>query len=158
MPRSLGAQRRAAKQGELAYRRTFERDFAPNPYHEPPSPGRHPGARVGRLIVHEIKQGKGPAIHGDANVWMDYIEANYTSGYEFMRVWGPHRAASMSLSSMMRGMLLGMQGMRPGGRRTILVPPQLSDVEPGDADRRGKSYREVVYFDVVLRSVLRPEQ
>lgn len=113
---------------------------------------------MSHLIVHEIRRGSGSPIHGNADTWADFIEANYRSGYLFLSAWGAHRQANLALGGEMAGIRMGMQGMRPGGRRVIIIPPQLSDTEPGDADRRGKSYREVVYFDVVLRSILRPGQ
>jgi len=155
---SLAEQRRRAKQGELEYRARFEKAFAPNPYPRPRSPGPHPGVRVTHLIVRRIKRGSGPPLHGTRMVWADYIEANYTSGYLFESAWGPHRQSLMPYDNpdQMQGLIRGMRGMRPGERRVIIIPRQLSDTEPGDADRKGKSYREIVYFDVVLRSVLPP--
>jgi len=89
-------------------------------------------------------------------VWADLIEANYTTGLKFRRAWGRGKTEDIVLKPyvVMRGLIQGMKGMRPGGRRTIIVPRRLSDVDPGDADRAGYSYRELVYFDVVLRSVL----
>jgi FKBP-type peptidyl-prolyl cis-trans isomerase len=129
--------------------------FAPNPYREPGTPGPHPGAKVDRVIVHDIKIGRGTAVRPGDSVWADYIAANYTTGHKFLRAWGhgPFGTENMGLVSpnWMRGLIIGMTGMRPGGRRTILVPRRLSDL--ADADRAGNSYHEIVYWDVVLREV-----
>jgi FKBP-type peptidyl-prolyl cis-trans isomerase len=144
----------------LEAREQIERDFAPNPYREPTAPEAHPHARVERLIVRELKRGRGPAVEPGDGVYADYIEANYTTGEKFLRAW-KHRTFGtenmlLQVPNWMRGLVVGMTGMRPGGRRIIIVPRRLSDVD--DPDRVGHSYRQVVYWDVVLRSVEpRPE-
>jgi FKBP-type peptidyl-prolyl cis-trans isomerase len=152
---STSERRQTNKEAELEFRAQFERDFAPNPYREPKSPGAHPNARVDRLIVRDIKQGKGSAVRPGDSVWADFIESNWTNGRKFYWAWGLHRTGNLRLTrdSWMRGLILGMTGMRPGGRRVILVPRHLSDTEIGDGDRGGRSYREIVYWDVVLRSI-----
>jgi len=132
-----------------------EHAFAPNPYREPNSPGPHPRARIDRLIVHELKRGRGLAVRPGDSVWADYIAANYTTGDKFLRAWGHQQFGTenmlLRVPDWMRGLVVGMTGMRPGGRRVIIVPRRLSDLD--DPDRVGVSYRQVVYWDVVLRSV-----
>jgi hypothetical protein len=131
--------------------------LAPNPVKEPTeaSVRPHPGARVARVIVHDVKRGTGPAVRPGDGVEMDYIESNWTSGHKFMRAWGgpPWPTAEVILRPdlVMRGLIIGMTGMRVGGHRRILVPRRLSDVN--DSDRRGNSYKEIVYYDVVLRAI-----
>ncbi len=135
-----------------------DRGFAPNPYREPKAPKPHPDAKVDRVIVRNVKRGSGRAVRPGDGVWADYIEANYTTGHKFLRSWGPDRTENMVLTpySWMRGLIIGMKGMRPGGRRIIIVPRRLSDVDPAHTDRRGNSYHEIVYFDIVLRAVVPP--
>jgi hypothetical protein len=139
--------------------------LAPNHFKEPRlgTLPPHPGARVDHVIVHDIKKGHGTSVRPGDNLMMDYIEANWTTGREFYRAWGRKpwptegvimRTATDSIPGVMRGLVIGMTGMRPGGRRTIIVPPRLSDIH--DADRAGNSYHEIVYYDVVLRSVEHP--
>ena len=131
--------------------------LAPNPWREPREAEihPHPGVRVEHVIVHDVKRGSGPAVRPGDSVMMDYIEANWTSGHEFMRAWGgepwPTAEVGLAPDSVMKGLIVGMTGMRVGGHRRILVPRQLSDVN--DADRRGNSYKEIVYYDVVLRAI-----
>jgi FKBP-type peptidyl-prolyl cis-trans isomerase len=143
---------------EHAYRREIERDYAPNPYREPAAPGPHPGAKVDRVIVHDVKRGTGSALRPGDDVWADYIEANYTRGNKFLRAWRHFRTENMVMApdNWMAGLIQGMTGMRPGGRRTIIVPARLSDVD--DTDRAPNSYREIVYWDVVLRSIVKPQE
>jgi len=132
-----------------------ERGFAPNPYREPKSPGPHPHARIDRLIVHELRRGRGLAVRPGDSVWADYIAANYTTGDKFLSAWGHGQFGTenmlLRVPDWMRGLVVGMTGMRPGGRRVIIVPRRLSDRD--DPDRAGNSYKQVVYWDVVVRSV-----
>jgi hypothetical protein len=131
--------------------------LAPNRWREPREAEihPHPGARVQHVIVHDVKRGTGPAVRPGDAVKMDYIEANWTSGHEFMRAWGgepwPTAEVGLSPDAVMKGLIVGMTGMRVGGHRRILVPRRLSDVH--DSDRVGNSYKEIVYYDVVLRAI-----
>jgi peptidylprolyl isomerase len=111
---------------------------------------------VRRLIVREVKRGRGPAVRPGDQVWADYIEANYTKGMRFNGGWKHGATENLVLihDVWMRGLIRGMTGMRAGGRRQIIVPRHLSDVHPGDGDRAGYSYRQIVYWDVVLRQVV----
>lgn len=131
--------------------------LAPNPWREPREAEihPHPGASVEHVIVHDVKRGSGPAVRPGDTVKVDYIEANWTSGHEFMRAWGgepwPTAEVGLSPDTVMKGLIVGMTGMRVGGNRRILVPRRLSDVN--DSDRAGNSYKEIVYYDVVLRAI-----
>jgi len=149
-PTTRASEARATPTRTQPSRRTA---YAPNPWKEPPAPPPHPGARIDRVIVHDVKLGRGLAVRPWDSVEADYIEANYTTGRKFLWGWGRGRSGDFVLTPYvsMRGLIRGMTGMRPGGRRTIIVPRPLSDVN--DPDRRGTSYRQIVYFDVVLRRI-----
>ncbi len=142
---------------DAAARPLAQPKLAPNPWREPTEASLrpHPGAKVARVIVHDVKRGTGPAVRPGDGVKMDYIESNWTSGHEFMRAWGgepwPTAEVALTPAAVMRGLIIGMTGMRVGGQRRILVPRGLSDVN--DSDRRGNSYKEIVYYDVVLRAI-----
>lgn len=141
-------------------RNPIEREFAPNPYREPRPPGAHPHARIDRVIVRELKRGSGPAVRPGDSVYADYIEANYTTGQKFLKAWRHERFGTENMLLQeplwMHGLIAGMTGMRPGGRRVIIVPRRLSDIH--DPDRAGYSYKQIVYWDVVLRSDTRAER
>lgn len=130
--------------------------LAPNRWREPTEASLrpHPGAKVVHVVVHDVAKGRGPAVRPGDTVKMDYIESNWTSGHEFMRAWGgepwPTAEVILTPAQVMRGLIVGMTGMRVGGHRRILVPRRLSDT---DSDRAGNSYREIVYYDVVLRAI-----
>ncbi|HZV73570.1 MAG TPA: FKBP-type peptidyl-prolyl cis-trans isomerase [Conexibacter sp.] len=129
-----------------------------NRFKEPSAPGPHPGARLTRVIVKDLVRGRGAVARPGDYILADYIESNYTTGHKFMRAWGPGRSEGLYLNSYswMQGLIIGVNGMRVGGRRTIVVPARLSDVN--ETDRAGNSYRENVYFDIVLRNVYPPNK
>jgi hypothetical protein len=108
--------------------------------------------------VREIKRGRGPAARPGDSVDADFIAANYTTGDKFLKAWRDEHYGTenmlLQVPNWMRGLVVGMTGMRPGGRRVIIVPRRLSDVD--DPDRVGYSYRQIVYWDVVVRRVVHP--
>ena len=132
------------------------RGLAPNPWREPAAIPPHPHARVDRVVVRELAKGHGPGVFANASLLADFIEANYRTGGKLYRAWGdePYAPENLEAAAMMKGFQIGVEGMRAGARRQIIVPPRLSDLD--DPDRRGPTYRQPVYFDVVLRSVRNP--
>jgi hypothetical protein len=136
-----------------------EHGLAPNPWPEPAHwrlrP--HPHYHVDRVVVREIKKGRGPAVRGHDMVFIDYIEADYARALKFNRAWrrgGQYPTVSMVLAptGSRRGLLAGMKGMRPGGRRQIVAPPRLGGTFTNHPD-----WHNFVYWDVVLRKILARE-
>jgi hypothetical protein len=127
--------------------------LAPNPWKMPTRLKAHPHAQLDHVVVHDLKKGHGQAARPHDYVFMDYITADYRRALTYYRAWGkpPNGTAGVILAPVerWRGMVRGMSGMRPGGRRRILVPPRLAGIEPRHAD-----YGTVIYWDVVLRKIL----
>jgi peptidylprolyl isomerase len=125
----------------------------PNRLPRPHGPGAHPHAQVTRLIVRDLVKGSGMPIYEGDNVVLDYIAANYTKGKVYDFTWGtPHPGSTIDTTYLwMPGLVKGLEGMRVGGQRIIIVPRRLSDV---DSDRAGNSYREIVYWHVFLRGAI----
>jgi FKBP-type peptidyl-prolyl cis-trans isomerase len=103
-----------------------------------------------RLVVHDIKRGRGPALTGRENVYVDYVKTFWRSGRKVFAAWGPMRAEYVELATQMDGIRRGMIGMRPGGRRTIAMPRTISDVHPPD----GRGTFVDAQIDVVLRKIV----
>jgi hypothetical protein len=117
--------RQSNRQAELEYR-AVRAEVRAESLPRAEEPRAHPGVEVDRLVVRNIKQGSGRAVRPGDGIWADFIEANYTNGRRFYWAWvriGPD--LRLTTDSWMRGLILGMTGMRPG----------------------------VVYWDVVLRSI-----
>jgi hypothetical protein len=129
------------------------RRLAPNPWRMPKKVEPHPHAQVERVIVHDVRQGRGRGrVRAGDYVFMDFIEATYKTGWIFNTAWKhqlPFSTAGKILTPHgdVRGLLIGMRGMRPGGRRQIIVPARIS----GGNDADHPDYRRTTYWDVVMR-------
>jgi hypothetical protein len=150
---SAAEQARANARAERRARVRLERTFAPNPWREPGTTARHPRGEPRRLIVRDVKLGRGPALTGHEIVYADFVKTFWLSGKKFLVAWGPHRAEYLDLEAQASGIRRGMTGMRPGGRRTIAIPRTIADVHPPD----GSAGLVAARMDVVLRTILRRE-
>lgn len=145
-------QARADARAQRRGRMQLERTFAPNPWRRPGATTPH-DTKLHRLIVHEVKPGRGPALTGRERVYADYVKTYWRSGRVFLTAWGPHRAEYLDLASQAPGISRGMKGMRPGGRRTIAMPGTISDVHNPNGGEEFVSAQ----VDIVLRSILPAE-
>lgn len=129
--------------------------LAPNPWKEPRQSRlrKHPGYQLDHVVVREIKKGRGPRVRPNDIVLVDYIGADYRKRILFYDGWGapPNGTAGVILApeERWRGLVIGMTGMQPGGRRRILSPPRLSGTQGGHLE-----YNTVLLWDVVLRKIL----
>ncbi len=129
----------------------FNGRLLPNPWKRPPrsSIRPHKGFQTARVIVHDVKRGHGSPIRVNDHVYMDFIEANYVTGSEFDWTWRQNPPGGKILTPVdkrLRGLVIGMKGMRPGGRRRIIVPRNLTGIETDHAE-----FHKIIYWDVVLR-------
>jgi len=112
----------------------------------------HPGYHVDHVVVRDIAKGRGPAVGHHDYVLMDYVEGDYRKGLIFYDAWnepGPVAGVILIRKERWRGLTIGMQGMRVGGRRQIIVPPRLGGIEgPGHME-----YNAYLIFDVALRGI-----
>jgi hypothetical protein len=143
-------QERATIRRDRLERIRLERTFAPNPYSEPGNSRPHPHGRVDRLVVRDIRRGRGPAVRGDDSVYANLAKSYWKSGIKFYAAWGPLRAEFLNLSSQAPGIRRGMIGMRPGGRRVIVMPGAISDVH----EEHGGTGWEDARVDIVLRKIM----
>lgn len=120
-----------------------------NKYPRPRNPGPHPGARVGRLIIRDIRKGTGPEIHAGDRGQFEFIATNWVTGRPLEAAWHKKRTFETTIEHnvVIDGWWQGIPGMRVGGRRQIIIPPDLGF----------KTNPELVgattYFDVVLLQV-----
>jgi FKBP-type peptidyl-prolyl cis-trans isomerase len=145
-------QERANERRYRLERIKVEKTFVPNPVPEPGNTRPHPRGRVDRLVVRDIKRGRGPALRGDENVYADLSKTYWKTGVKFYAAWGRLRTEYLALSSQAPGISRGMTGMRPGGRRVILMPRTISDIH--DPDGTGWEDARV---DIVLRKIVPTE-
>jgi FKBP-type peptidyl-prolyl cis-trans isomerase len=120
---------------------------------KPKNPGPHPGGEVDRLIIRDIRIGRGPAIHaGDRGIF-EFIATNWVTGRRLEEAWHRKRPFETHIEKgvVIDGWWQGIPGMRTGGRRQIIIPPALGFTT--NPELRNAT----TFFDVVLVEI-RPQQ
>ncbi len=104
---------------------------------EPPALTRKPtvvvpeGSPPTSLEVKDLQKGTGAPVERGDYVTVQYVGADYETGEEFESSWGggPLRFI-VGAGEVMPGLDKGIEGMQPGGRRELIVPPSLANGEP----------------------------
>ncbi|HWO46888.1 MAG TPA: FKBP-type peptidyl-prolyl cis-trans isomerase [Solirubrobacterales bacterium] len=112
---SSSGEETAAKQADPGKKKT-------KPTVTPPS-----GAPSKDLITKDLEEGTGaPAKAGDA-VTVQYVGVNYKTGKEFDSSWSRSEPFTYNLGSgeVIPGWEKGIEGMKVGGRRELIIPPEL---------------------------------
>jgi peptidylprolyl isomerase len=92
------------------------------------------------LKVKDLVVGKGPAARPDSTVSVHYVGVRHVGGRQFDSSWERGGPTSFSLRKAIKGFTQGIGGkgeispMKVGGRRIIIVPPELAYGESGTAD------------------------
>jgi hypothetical protein len=97
----------------------------------------HPGYNVDRVVVRDIAKGTGPKVGVHDYVLMDYVQGDWARGRTIYDAWnepGPVAGVILAPIERWRGLVIGMRGMRVGGRRQIVVPPRLGGELSGHAE------------------------
>ncbi len=81
------------------------------------------------LVVKDIIKGTGPAATASSTVTVQYVGVLYQNGKQFDASWndGSGQPTSFSLAGgVIQGWTKGIAGMRVGGRRELIIPPNLA--------------------------------
>ncbi|HEY1777898.1 MAG TPA: FKBP-type peptidyl-prolyl cis-trans isomerase [Solirubrobacteraceae bacterium] len=81
-----------------------------------------------KLETKDIVTGTGATAKLGDTVAVNYVGALYTDGKVFDSSWGRHASFSTPLAatSVIQGWVNGIQGMKVGGRRELIIPPALA--------------------------------
>jgi peptidylprolyl isomerase len=78
------------------------------------------------LLAQDLVVGSGAAATADSTVDVRYTGTFYTDGTEFDSSWsGGDQPVQFPLAGVVPGFAQGIEGMQPGGRRVIVIPPAL---------------------------------
>jgi len=86
------------------------------------------------LETEDIKVGTGPAAKSGDEVSVQYVGALYDSGKEFDSSWGRGKEPfkfTLGSGQVIKGWDEGVAGMKVGGRRKLVIPPDLAYGESG---------------------------
>lgn len=103
----------------------------------PPKEEAKPGPRIvppkgpppKKLVVKELKAGSGPVARRGDRVAIKYVAFDYETGEEPYWRWGPSAPAlpmRLGADQYSQGLDEGVQGMRVGGHRELIIPSRLA--------------------------------
>jgi peptidylprolyl isomerase len=86
------------------------------------------GAPPSQLEVNDLVEGDGATAKAGDNVSVQYVGVNYSDGQEFDTSWDDQQPFPFKLGagSVIPGWDQGVAGMKVGGRRELIIPPDLA--------------------------------
>ncbi|MBA3420801.1 MAG: FKBP-type peptidyl-prolyl cis-trans isomerase [Thermoleophilaceae bacterium] len=122
-------------------------DIAEKPEFRPPS-----GSPPQNLQIYDVAEGDGAQATVGEPVSMQYVGRSFSNGREFDASWdGEPFAFTLGAGEVISGWDLGIEGMREGGRRIIIIPPELGYGAQGSPPSIAPN--ETLVFVVDLKSV-----
>ena len=111
------------------------------------------GAPPTELISQDIVKGKGPKAKAGDQLTMQYAGYSWSNGQKFDASWDRGQPFQFQLGA---GMVIpgwdqGLVGMREGGRRLLIIPPDLGYGEAGAGGAIGPN--ETLIFAVDLEKI-----
>jgi peptidylprolyl isomerase len=86
------------------------------------------GAPPKQLEVKDLVEGSGEEARSGDEVTVDYVGVNYKSGKQFDASWDRNEPFPFTLGrgEVIPGWDQGVEGMKVGGRRELIIPPELA--------------------------------
>jgi len=112
------------------------------PKGEPPS----------KLMIRDLKRGDGPEAAAGKTLAVDYKGVRFDDGEPFDSSWSTGQPFQFILGArqVIKGWEQGLEGMRVGGRRELIIPPELAYGDHGQGSIRPN---ETIVFVVDLLDV-----
>jgi peptidylprolyl isomerase len=109
------------------------------------------GAPPKKLEVKEIEEGTGAEAKAGDEVTVQYVGVNYKNGKEFDASWDRGEPFSFKLGA---GMVIpgwdkGVEGMKEGGRRELIIPPNLAYGPEGSPPAIGPNETLIFVIDLL---------
>ena len=103
------------------------------------------------LQVSDIVEGDGPEAKAGDTLSMQYVGVNYSNGEQFDASWDSGQPFSFQLGSgqVIKGWDQGIAGMKVGGRRELIVPPDLGYGAQGSPPAIGPNETLVFVVDLL---------
>jgi peptidylprolyl isomerase len=102
---------------------TISKDVTTKP--EIPKPT---GTPPTKLVIKDIVKGKGKTARLGRNVTVQYVGVSWSTGQQFDASWDNGQPFQFQLGNpqIIAGWNEGVAGMKPGGRRELIIPPDLA--------------------------------
>jgi peptidylprolyl isomerase len=106
------------------------------------------------LVINDLERGTGAVAESGDEVSVQYVGINFADGQEFDSSWS--RGAqpfpfTLGGGDVIPGWDQGIEGMKVGGRRELIIPPELAYGEAGQPPSIGPN--ETLVFVVDLQAV-----
>jgi len=104
-----------------------------------------------KLVVKDIKEGTGAEATAGSNVTVQYVGTSFKNGRQFDASWDRGEPFSFQLGagSVIPGWDQGVEGMKVGGRRQLVIPPDLAYGPQGSPPAIGPNETLVFVIDLV---------
>lgn len=109
------------------------------------------GAPPTSLVKKDLVVGKGPVVKPGDTVTVQYVGINWSNGKEFDSSWDRGQPATFPLDQVIPGWTNGIPGMRVGGRRELVIPPDQAYGPQGSPPAIGPNETLVFVVDVKKR-------
>jgi len=93
------------------------------------------GPEPTELVIIDLIEGDGDTAAPGATVDVHYLGVDFESGEEFDSSWSRGQSINFPLGSLIAGWQQGIPGMKVGGRRQLICPPQLAYGPAGGGHR-----------------------
>jgi peptidylprolyl isomerase len=109
------------------------------------------GAPPKKLEVKEIEAGSGAEAKSGDEVTVQYVGVSYKNGKEFDSSWSRNEPFTFTLGAgeVIPGWDQGVEGMKIGGRRELIIPPELAYGEAGAPPAIGPNETLVFVIDLL---------
>lgn len=78
----------------------------------------------GEMVIEDLVVGDGPEAAPGAVVDVHYVGVEYDTGTEFDSSWNRGETLEFPLDGLIQGWQDGIPGMKVGGRRQLVIPPE----------------------------------
>lgn len=108
------------------------------------------GAPPKKLEIKEIEKGSGPEAKSGDEVTVQYVGVGYESKEEFDSSWSRNEPFTFSLGAgqVIPGWDQGVKGMKVGGRRELIIPPNLAYGSAGSPPAIGPNETLIFVIDL----------
>jgi peptidylprolyl isomerase len=109
------------------------------------------GAPPKQLVTKELEEGTGATAEAGDEVSVQYVGVGYESGEEFDASWdrGEPFTFQLGAGQVITGWDKGVEGMKVGGRRELIIPPGLAYGPAGSPPVIGKNETLIFVIDLL---------
>jgi peptidylprolyl isomerase len=109
------------------------------------------GAPPKKLEIKELEKGSGAEAKLGDEVTAQYVGVDYKNGKEFDSSWSRSEPFTFTLNAgqVIPGWVQGVAGMKVGGRRELIIPPELAYGKAGSPPTIGPNETLVFVIDLL---------